>query len=151
MRSFSIGGVGYFSPGTEFPDEPNPSSGGFGKRLCDAIGPGDDVFTYQYDFGSTTTLRIEVGNRRQGRGTRALVRVLARNAEPDWPCGVCGESATLVCAYCRSGGGNPFVCDRHQAQHACQEPEALLQVVNSPRLGVCAYGGIERFGRPAAR
>ena len=52
--------------------------------------------------------------------------------------GACG--LRLVCAFCGDDGG--FVCEAHRASHACSEDdEAFLPVVNSPRMGVCAYAG----------
>lgn len=100
----------------------------------------EGCFTYEYDFGSTTELDIVVLAHRSGRLGRSPARVVARNAEPTWPCGICGQPATLICAVCRYDGTNPFVCDAHSKRHSCGESEAFLPVVNSPRIGVCAYG-----------
>jgi predicted RNA-binding Zn-ribbon protein involved in translation (DUF1610 family) len=100
-----------------------------------------ECFGYEYDFGSTTHLTIKVVGERMGRLERSPVRLAARNVAPVWPCAVCGEPAALVCAYCRDGGGNPFVCAGHQNDHACGEDEGFLPAVNSPRMGVCGYTG----------
>ena len=101
---------------------------------------GESGFDYEYDFGSTTELAIDVLTHRSGRLGRRRARVVTRNAEPTWPCGVCGQPATVVCSVCRDDTTNPFACDGHAGRHGCGEAEAFLPVVNSPRLGVCAYG-----------
>jgi hypothetical protein len=36
---------------------------------------------------------------------------------------------------------NPFYCERHAEDHDCDELEMILPVVNSQRMGVCAYAG----------
>jgi hypothetical protein len=75
---------------------------------------------------------------RTGQPGRAAVRLLARNTPPLWPCAICGQPATLVCAYCLTCDQNAFVCATHQRQHVC-DGEGFLPVVNSPRVGVCGY------------
>ena len=35
---------------------------------------------------------------------------------------------------------DPFLCEVHTEKHDCGE-EALLPVVNSPRMGMCGYTG----------
>jgi hypothetical protein len=54
------------------------------------------------------------------------------------PCGICRQSATSVssvCVYQAEG----WLCAECAKTHVCGE-EILLQVVNSPRTGMCAYG-----------
>jgi hypothetical protein len=108
-------------------------------RIGDAFAVVGTKGTYEYDFGSTTMLSIALTHARDGRLGRSAVRLLARNDAPTWPCGICGKPATLVC--CTHGGDDsPFVCADHQKKHRCREA-AFLPVVNSPRMGVCAYEG----------
>ena len=94
---------------------------------------------HEYDFGSTTELVLKVTGERDGRLGRAAVRLLARNDPPVWPCAECGQPATAVCA-AHYVDSSPFVCAAHESAHACED-EAFLPVVNSPRMGVCGYGG----------
>ncbi|HEY0874610.1 MAG TPA: SEC-C metal-binding domain-containing protein [Vicinamibacterales bacterium] len=91
----------------------------------------DGRFSYEYDFGSTTVLQLDVKGERTGRIGRQAVRLLARNTPPVWPCAVCGEPATRIDV---EAYGYGYLCDRHASGR-----EALLPVVNSPRTGVCAY------------
>ena len=47
-----------------------------------AIGALDTPFHYEYDYGSTTELRLRVTARRTGPKRRDAVRLLARNDDP---------------------------------------------------------------------
>ncbi len=108
-------------------------------RLGAAFGnPGQRV-SYDYDFGSTTALRGQGLSSRTGSLGRATVRLLARNDPLPWACEECTRPATIVCPFCLDVG--PFLfCDEHAQVHPCAEEAAYLPVVNSPRMGVCAYG-----------
>lgn len=111
-------------------------------RLKDAVDDGG-LLRYEYDFGSTTELSVAVLAHRSGRLGRSRARLVARNADPVWPCGVCGMPASVICYVCRFEATNPFGCAAHADRHTCGEPESFMPVVNSPRLGVCGYG-VER-------
>ena len=104
-----------------------------------ALGRRGGRFTYEYDFGSTTTLRGQVLSSRQGSLGRTGVRLLARNDPLQWSCEACSRPATIVCPFCIDTGPSMF-CAKHAQQHPCAEEGAYLPVVNSPRMGVCAYG-----------
>lgn len=97
-------------------------------------------FTYNYDFGSTTTLTGQVLGVRAGCLGRTATRLLARNDPPRWRCEACTQPATIVCPLCIDSGPCLF-CDVHAQQHPCAVEEVYLPVVNSPRMGVCAYAG----------
>jgi hypothetical protein len=104
-------------------------------RLAEVLPLAGSHFSYEYDFGSTTALQIDVKGTRMGRIGRKALRLLARNTPPEWPCGVCAESSAFIDM---EDDEYPFRC----AAHADDDGEArLLPVVNSPRAGVCAYGG----------
>ncbi len=107
-------------------------------RLYDAVPQDGAWFSYQYDFGSTTELKIRLAGERKGSIGAAGQVLLARNEAPKWPCSKCGQPATQVCTEC-DYEEDPFFCDQH-AEHPCGE-ESLRPVVNSPRMGVCGYTG----------
>jgi hypothetical protein len=94
---------------------------------------------YEYDFGSSTRLA--------GRGLPTLpsvfkkraIHLLARNEPPDIRCVSCGKTAKRICGQCAWSGPATF-CDACAKKHDCGA-ERLLPVVNSPRMGVCAYCG----------
>ena len=142
-----MGNVEHFSSGYElggwsFPGRSVRVERSMNVRLGEALPPKGGRVAYEYDFGSSTELVIAVGDARQGRMGRRAVRLLVQNTPLEWPCALCGEPATQICATCRYESQNPFVCDAHaRPPHECGEEDCLLPVVNSPRLGVCGYGG----------
>jgi hypothetical protein len=89
---------------------------------------------YVYDFGSSTELTLRVLGTRHGKASREPVRLVARNAAPSFKCSSCRDEACILCTAC----GKP-VCAKCSADHRCG-PEMLLPIVNSPRVGTCAYG-----------
>ena len=97
---------------------------------------------YIYDYGDSTYLTFKVLDlvpfSPKGRKS---VELVARNDPPDIRCSVCGEPATEICLECLyEESENPFFCDDCFAEHECDE-EMSLPVVNSPRMGQCAYTG----------
>lgn len=104
-------------------------------------------FSHEYDFGSTTQLALRVVERddhHSGFGVTAdygnmPVRLLARNDMPSIPCGACGDEATGICS-AHTYEEDGWLCDDCQADHECGQ-ELFVPVVNSPRVGVCAYTG----------
>jgi len=108
------------------------------RRLDEVLGSPGDRLGYMYDFGSTTELVVNHVDLIDAATVKGI-RVVARNEPPAWPCDECGQPATKLCSECvyRDGG---FLCEPHASTHGCGE-EMLLPVVNSPRMGVCAYAG----------
>ena len=107
-------------------------------RISQALDLEGNRLDYEYDFGSTTALVMTLTGVVEAGSSKA-VRVVARNEPPTWPCDVCGQPATAVCTQCMDEEGG-FCCSAHAEKHACGD-EMLLPVVNSPRMGVCAYTG----------
>jgi hypothetical protein len=95
-------------------------------------------FAYEYDFGSTTPLKLRVVAQLTEASGR-VIRILAQNDAPAIPCVACGNPAKQVCTEC-VWSGTGWVCDTCAGSHECGD-EMMLPVVNSPRVGVCAYGG----------
>jgi hypothetical protein len=105
-----------------------------GSRLTKGV-----LFTYEYDFGSTTKLSLRVAGQYPSPVMKGAIKVLARNDPPEVPCSVCKRPATQICSECIYDGSGDF-CDACAEKHECGE-EMLLPIVNSPRAGVCAYSG----------
>jgi len=138
LSMFEIGGVRYtvdyrmdYGPDFDDPDERSMKT-----KLGEVLSPGL-TFTHEYDFGSTTYLKLKVVGEREGRIGREPLRLLAHNDAPTWECSVCGAPATQINTEEMWEEGNPFYCDAH----AEGEEWAFLPVVNSPRMGVCGYTG----------
>ena len=110
-------------------------------------------FVHEYDFGSTTELALRVVSEGGFTGTlrsdgedefqkawcKKGIFLLARHEPPLIKCAVCGEVAAWVCAECVYDDEG-WLCAKCARNHECGE-EMLLPVVNSPRVGVCAYTG----------
>jgi hypothetical protein len=117
-------------------------TGRHGATLSSALKVGD-VFArqksieYVYDFGSSTELVIK-RVKSVSPPTKKIV-LLTRNEPPAESCEECGAAATSICPDCSLAEGGLFF-DQHAQDHECGE-ERLLPVVNSPRMGVCGYGG----------
>lgn len=110
-------------------------------KLYDVLEPGLK-FTYAYDYGSTTDLKLKVMGVFQAPVDRGeSVRLLARNLPPSFTCAECGKPATQL-----AGGGygldlDHCYCTNCAKRLGMEEQEMLMPIVNSPRVGVCAYCG----------
>jgi len=136
LSAFTIYGDEYVS----FPDD---EFGGMSMnaRLGSLLSVGLEG-EYLYDFGDTTYLTFKVLDivpfSPKGRKSIELV---AQNDPPDIRCSICGEPATEICTECLYNDvEDPFFCDTCFEEHECDE-EMSLPVVNSPRMGQCAYMG----------
>lgn len=138
MSGFTIHGVKYDDERLldEFSSWDMPSQS-MNKRLYSVLKV-KDAFSYEYDFGSTTYLEGHVLAVREGYLGKDKIRILARNNPYVFACDHCGKEATSTCLECED-----FVCDQCLDSHECGE-EMMLDVVNSPRMGVCGYGGPDR-------
>ncbi len=96
-------------------------------------------FTYEYDFGNTTELTLRRVGKTKKRFLDEKIAVLARNDEPKYQCDYCDKIAVQVCSECIYDGGG-WLCEECAEEHECGE-DMLLPVVNSPRVGICAYMG----------
>ena len=97
---------------------------------------------YEYDFGSTTTLLLTVIEQYPVAVPGGII-LLSRNEPLEIICDVCKSApATTICTTCYEP--NTF-CNKCAKQHAktCEDfaDYSAMPVVNSPRMGVCAYEG----------
>lgn len=107
-------------------------------RLGEVVRVGD-VFKHEYDFGSTTTLRLKVVDEREGALAKDRIERIAVNDPPDLRC-ACGKPATEICVTCAYQTDAPYFCDDCASEHECEEA-MFSPIVNSPRMGVCGYTG----------
>ena len=114
------------------------------KQICERR----DALTYMYDFGSTTQLQVNIFNEVVSSiKVSDDIILLSRNAEPMVPCDECGNyPAKHICTECQ-WDGDGWLCEKCAKDHECGD-EMFLPVVNSPRVGVCAYTGEEEKERP---
>lgn len=139
LSAFEIDGTRYTIP-TDDPFDDFQEDRSMNYKIEEVLRPDRHKFSYEYDFGSTTHLNLRVMGTREGAIGRSLLRLLARNDPPVWPCEICRQPATLVCPFCLSEG-RAFYCAAHSGEHHCDEEDAWLPVVNSPRMGTCGYMG----------
>lgn len=108
---------------------------------------------YAYDFGSTTALQITALHEYPVKADQKIV-LLSRNEPLALMCSSCGKKpATQICSICSCQEQAQF-CEKCALKHAKQcddfDEYAAMPIVNSPRMGVCAYAGggidVERDG-----
>ncbi len=133
LSAFTIGDRSYDS---------NTSYGGDGKsmnvKLYNVLQVGV-TFYHDYDFGSTTSLKLRFVGEYKSEPQDDYVQLLSRNEAPEFKCHNCGKPATEICTSCMYEGTG-FLCKECAETHEC-EYGGFLPVVNSPRMGVCGYTG----------
>ena len=133
LSAFKIEGKRYMSEPDEQSDDEDMNVP-LGKALSPSM-----KFHHEYDFGTTTELTLRVLSERRVKIRGRSIQLLAKNDPPSITCGLCGKIATQVCSVC-VWSGEGWLCDQCAGEHKCGE-EMLLPVVNSPRVGICAYAG----------
>lgn len=158
LSAFEIYGQRYESIPTEdsFWGEPTKS---MNCKLKNIFEQGMQI-EYEYDYGSTTELIICVQDYYNAPNQKEKIMILSRNNPPQFVCSICGKNTA---AWINPEGfydGTPFLCEEclekleegdMESDEECDfEPDFLLPVCNSPRMGVCGYEGSacypEQFG-----
>lgn len=121
-----------------------------GKKLKDLLLFGMKCF-YEYDFGSTTELVVDVLEQQAIPKTKGKpIRLLARNEPIIFSCSQCGNPAVTICEECEENIEGPddteriFYCEScidDGTRHSHNDEGMRLPIVNSPRMGVCGYTG----------
>ena len=97
-----------------------------------------EKFFHEYDFGSTTETVITVAGHTRRKKQKKDVRLLARNTPPVYKCGDCGKTAEYISSQWGFEIQGPFYCAECIKNY---EEGMMLPITNSPRVGVCGYGG----------
>ena len=105
----------------------------------------DMKLDYEYDFGSSTELEISVVSIFPYKADKNIV-LLSRNEPLKIMCFICGKvPATQICTVCMDDDDDAVFCDKCAQKHAkeCEDFDdyASMPIVNSPRMGACAYEG----------
>jgi len=110
-------------------------------RTIDSFSAGDIIF-YEYDMGTTTSLKITfIGDIKRPKQSTD-VRLLSRNIAPELPCFICGKPAKHICAECMYDPDETvgaLFCNKHAKEH--EHDDMMMPVTNSPRSGECGYTG----------
>lgn len=119
-------------------------------RLRDVVAVGDSI-SYEYDFGSTTELMLSIHSCREGEKKNSGIIILSRNNPPKIFCSNCERNEAKWVAPEGYYGGVHFWCaecldaENDDDEEECYEPEFLLPVCNSPRMGECGYEGSDSY------
>ncbi len=123
------------------------------SRKVESVFSSAKVIEHEYDFGSTTTVELKA-HKQYTMLFQESVILLSRNEPLKIMCHICGQApATNICSVCIYEGKCLF-CDKCAKKHkkTCEDfaDYAKMPVVNSPRMGICAYEGgmvdLERDG-----
>jgi len=132
--------------------DPSPEEVPMNMKVSKVLEKGKKL-DYEYDFGSTTYLSIEVKYTYPIKANAPVV-LLSRNEPLKLLCNQCNKRpATDICTM-HLWQGKGFFCEDCAEIHEeeCEDfaEYAALPLVNSPRMGVCAYDGgridVERDG-----
>ena len=97
---------------------------------------------YKYDFGDTTPLQLSVIREYACKADESIV-LLSRNEIPFFPCVKCKTNPSVVIL--NDGVEHALLCkscyEKELEEDSSIGDEGFLPVVNSPRMGVCAYTG----------
>jgi hypothetical protein len=113
------------------------------SRRVEAVFTGDVELTHIYDFGTSSETRIKALGQRTGAPLSARpMALLARNLMPETSCIECEQPATHLCMECMIEHDSPgTLCEQHASAHPHEDYGEPLELVNSPRMGMCGYIG----------
>ena len=129
LSQFSVGGWG----GGELP---------MGRKIDQVFQDGAEL-THIYDFGTSSETLIKAAATRVGKPTsRHPVALMARNLVPEHKCVECERPAVWLCMECLVEEDEwGVLCDEHAKTHPHGAYGEPVELVNSPRIGMCGYTG----------
>jgi hypothetical protein len=113
------------------------------SRRIDTIFQIDVELTHIYDFGTSSETRIKmIGQRTEVPLSARPIVLMARNLMPEATCIECGQPATHLCMECLiEEQASGTLCVQHARTHPHEDYGEPIELVNSPRLGMCGYTG----------
>lgn len=136
MSSFSIDGTEYLTSWDGDVADDCGESESMNIKIHKILGPGM-VFKYEYDFGTTTELRLKIVDSIFWGNERGEISMVGMNNKPDAVCSECGKPAI----YHYAEWDNEKVLCKTCASDDELDECYLLPICNSPRTGVCGYEG----------
>lgn len=130
LSQFSFGGWG----GSEI---------SMSRRVEAVFASADSPLTHIYDFGTSSETMLRVVAKRSGVPvTNKPILLMARNQLPEYPCMKCDQRATHLCMECQyEEETSGLLCAKHVKRHPHKDYGEPIELVNSPRLGLCGYEG----------
>lgn len=112
------------------------------RRVQAVLADGVEL-THVYDFGTESVTRISaVGSRQAVPLGQRPITLMARNLPPEVTCVECERPATYLCQECQLDWESPgTLCAQHAKEHPHEEYGEPMEIVNSPRMGMCGYAG----------
>ncbi|EDN70329.1 conserved hypothetical protein [Beggiatoa sp. PS] len=104
--------------------------------------PGVEL-THIYDFGTSSETLITATDVREGISlTRHPIYLMARNKIPETVCAECDKPSGWLCMECLIEEEEwTTLCEKHAKTHPHDNYGEPIELVNSPRLGMCGYDG----------
>lgn len=102
-----------------------------------------DSLMHTYDFGTSSETLVKLVDARKGKPLSAKpIFLMARNNLPIETCIECDKPATYLCMEClyedQVWG---TLCDEHAESHPHDDYGEPVELMNSPRVGMCGYDG----------
>lgn len=129
LSQFSVGGW----RGDEIP---------MSRKISQVFQSGIEL-THIYDFGTSSETLVKAMNMRQGLPlSKHPIYLMARNHLPLMACMECDQPATWLCIECQIEDQTPgTLCHKHAKTHPHDNYGEPMEIVNSPRVGMCGYVG----------
>jgi hypothetical protein len=101
------------------------------------------TLTHIYDFGTSSETLVKIIKTREGKPlTKYPIMLMARNNPPEIDCMECQKPAHWLCLECvYELDEQGTLCDEHMEEHDHSDYGDPIPLVNSPRVGMCAYDG----------
>jgi len=117
---------------------------GMSKKFDEILSP-QLKFEHEYDYGSSTYLTVNVLGKYNLTSNNNIM-LLSRNEPLKIICSICKNNpATTICIVHMYSKGEGFYCEDCEGKHGDEcgdfDDYASMQLVNSPRMGVCGYEG----------
>lgn len=112
------------------------------RRADEVFEPGVEL-THIYDFGTSSMTLVKCAGERKGKPiTSRPITLMARNLMPEYKCIECKQPALWLCMECLIEENLwGALCGEHAQTHPHDNYGEPVEVVNSPRLGLCGYTG----------
>ena len=144
LSSFSAGGISYESSDVDM-DYYDRDTAMMDVNAIKVLAEHGSL-RYEYDYGTTTELFVQMAAMCPGAGIRPRgAELVAMNVDIPYDCTECGGrgAAECVCINCQWSDRETLLCAGCAREHRHDDdsgPEVhLLSAVNSPRMGMCAY------------
>lgn len=136
LSSYKIDGVEYDCD----PDSSWDQAEDMDIALGDVLEAGMS-FSYTYDFGSSTILTLRVLAIYEPFHDEKGIHLAGRNLRPSFPCSFCKNEAIAMYENLYDGENGVVCKDCMEKMQEKDEDISFSDMLNSPRAGVCGYGG----------